>query len=510
MNGKQFLWLLLGVCFLLHLSSMSFGQAENSFSMRQVLELAEIGPARLEQLPETAEFEDSDWQLVLQVIARLTQFRELGSKLTTHSTLPESWLSADSDSLGEVFELEGKINSVEVVELSDELVLLSGKSQLFACQFSFANSSDAEQPTVKILSSKVPKAWLTKSDFDEPAVIRGVLLKTPNESGTRPAILATDHIAWYPTEGAPTGQILLARQRMDVALLDEVKHRQPFVKPSVSREGEAFYAAIQAMREAKSDELKTLAQENVVRVAKLWKARQPQLTKKHRALAGQLANAQDDGQQQQLRRDVRRAKTRRDLAITVSRQAKNSQSSVATMFLQPEREVGELFLFDGTARRAVWIAAEERADLAGYYEVEVYPIEARLLDNRPIVCCFSSLPEDFPTGDQIRQPVQIAGIFFKSWRYRSRELNQQEGKTEQPRQLYTPVLIGKEPRWLQQSNARGSQVAWWGGIAFLVALAATWMIMMGLSKRDQQARRALRPAANIDNEIIESNTGGSG
>ena len=351
---------------------------------------------------------------------------------------------------------------------------------------------------VVLLSSGIPKLWRAKAVLDEPVVVRGALASAPDAASDQQAVVIADHIRWYPTTGAPTGQLLLARQRMDVALLDEVVHRKPFVKPSVSREGEAFYAVLLSLRAADQTELIDLAKANVGRVAAAWREREPKLDQQLIQQREQLAQAETDDERKRLSLEVRRAKTRRDLATTIARQAGNGQSSVATMFLQPEKEVGELFYFEGTARRAVWIAAEGQDDIAGYYELEVFPSEARLLDNRPIVCCVSELPDGFSVGDEIREPVRIAGIFFKSWRYRGRDTIDERGETESQRRLYTPVLLSKQPVWLKHSGDRTNAWAIWGGAAFLVALLVLWASMAWLSKSDRLARRNLRRPEVID------------
>ncbi len=478
-------------------------QDGESVNLREVLELAGVGPTRLKELPERAALTDADWQVLLQVMTRLEQFRELQPPPRL-STLPPAWRNADEEAVGAVFDIEGRVTAVEAVALGEELAKITGTNVIYVCSFVFADAVAEATPTVEVLSSRIPQAWKAKQQFDEPVTARCVLVGLPDENRSRPAIVVTSHLAWYPTDGAPTGQVLLARHGMDVALLDEVVHRQPFVKPGVSREGEAFYACLKALRAMDLRELTRWARENVAPVAEAWRKRKPELAAQHQQLAAELAQASEPSERERLGLEVRRAKTWRDLATTIARQAEKHQSSVATMFLQPEQEVGELFFFEGTARRAVWIAVEDDPDLAGYYEVEVYPIEARLLDNRPVVCCVTVLPENFPTGDLIREPVQIAGAFFKNWRYRSRDLVQQGGETESPRQLYTPVVLAKTPIWLSKTVARDSRASLWAGIAFLVALATMWASMAWLAKRDRRERAALRPRESIDVDSIEA------
>jgi len=120
--------------------------------------------------------------------------------------------------------------------------------------------------------------------------------------------------------------------------------------------------------------------------------------------------------------------------------------------------------------------------------------------NLPIVCCVGRLPEGFPTGDEIREPVRLSCLFFKSWRYRSRKLVAASGETSRQRQRYNPVplVLGNMPTWLQASAKRDSRWALWGGLAFLGALASLWISLSWLARRDRRARASLRPTEIID------------
>ena len=195
-----------------------------------------------------------------------------------------------------------------------------------------------------------------------------------------------------------------------------------------------------------------------------------------------------------LKRDLEEARRELALAAAVSKQAKRQVSSVAPLFLQPERETGQLVRIEGVARRAVRIAAN-RPNLDGYYEMEVFPSDSQ---NLPVVCCLSSLPAEFPKGDEIREHVRVDGLFFKSWRYRTRKNLADSGQTDRQQQLYTPVVVGGAPTWLPRETNRPNQWAAWGGFGFLAALAILWIVMISLAKRDRLQRAALH-AARLEN-----------
>lgn len=477
---------------------LAFAENGDRSSFRDILQLADIDTEKLKALEDAAGFTEANWQTLLQVFDRLEQFRELSPLASRMTNQPESWRSGKDEAIGELYEIQGKIVDVEQIALPESVLKLQARKTVYRCAFTFENSSNGSSPTVEVYTSRVPRRWQKRQEFREPVRMRCVVLRLPQADSEQRAVVATEHIAWYPTASVPTGQLLLAKHGMDVALFDEVRHRQSFVKPEVSREGEAFYQGLKVLRAADEKELLALARQNIERVASQWAKKLPALKDEYQRLLAKGNSATDDAERQRLSVQTKRARTNRDLALTIARQAAEGQSSVATMFLQPEQEVGELFYFDGTARRAVWISEADQGDLDGYYEVEVFPKEARLLDNRPIVCCITSLPTGFPTGDVVREPVRMAGLFFKSWRYRSRDVVEQAGETVQQRQLYTPVLLAKQPIWLRNPGSDEQGWALWAGVAFLVGLLGLWTCLAWLARRDRLARHELRRSEPLE------------
>ena len=479
-------------CCFAALSGQSLVAEESeSESFRAILELAEIGPDALAQLGEGPEYSDDDWQLLLQVFNRLQQFLDLEPADHSAVSLP----AQVKDRIGEIVHVGGILVSVEEIALPEKLAELYGQKVIYRCQLHFSLFSNKlpEIRAATILSTHVPKSWRTEKTFFEIANVRGVNVQFSEEN--KQLLILTNHIAWFPRNGVPTGQLLLARHGMDVALLDEVRHRQPFVKPEISREGEAFYAALKALGQVSPQELIEQAKENVVEVAEQWQARQSGLQSEYQKLEAELAATTDSAARESLRIKVKQAKKKRGLAAAVAKQAQAGRSSVAPMFLQPEEEVGELFVFEGTARRAVRIAVEGQSTIEAYYELEVFTNDSQ---NLPIVCCVPQLPAGFPTGDEIREPVRISGVFFKLWRYRSRKLTQQAGETTGQRQLYTPVVLGHSPTWLNKTANRDNRWAFWAGIIFLGALALLWISTIWLARRDRRARALLRQTKTID------------
>ncbi len=484
-------------CFAALLGQPVVAKETESESFRAILELAEIGPDALAQLGEGPEYSDDDWQLLLQVFHRLQQFRDSETAANDLTGFSASAPAAGKNLLGEIVRVGGVIVSVEKLLLPKKFMELYDGKSVYRCQLRFLVSAEKGGGDATILTTQIPRVWLSKGNFQELVRVRGVVAQFSAENG-QPLVL-TNHLAWYPHDGVPTGQLLLARYGMDAALLDEVRHRQPFVKPEISREGEAFYAALSALDQVSPLELVQQAKKNVADVAERWQAQQAELRSEHKKLEAELAALTDSKLRESLQQQIKQAKKKRGLAAAVIKQADSGRSSVAPMFLQPEKEVGELYVFEGTARRAVRIAAGDRLgteiEKKAYYELEVFTSDSQ---NLPIVCCVTQLPEDFPTGDEIREPVRISGVFFKLWRYRSRNLTKQAGETTGQRQLYTPVVLGHSPTWLIQTAESGTFLAFWGGVAFLGVLVMLWISLAWLARRDRRARAMQRPTKTID------------
>ena len=252
---------------------------------------------------------------------------------------------------------------------------------------------------------------------------------------------------------------------------------------------------LKAIGKSDLQEILALARQSVASDAEAWREKQPELRRIHRDLEAQLQSAADETDRSAIKQQIKPAKQRRGLAAAIVSKAEAGQSSVAPLFLQPEQEVGKLILIEGIARRAVRIAVEGESDLEAYHEVEVFTSDSQ---NLPVVCCVTQLPAGFPSGDQIREPVRICGVFFKSWRYRSRDLTTAAGETARQRQMYTPVVIGKEPRWLRTETSRDNVWGLWGGLAFLCILALLWMTSAVLGRADRQARAELRKSETIN------------
>lgn len=442
------IWLTFAMLLLLASSPSGYSQQEKARGgFREVLKIVGITPGQLAGLSIT-DITVANGEILAQVVQRLEQHAgELA-----RWTLPKQQLR--SELIGELFELQGTAEQVATVPVPVEVVERLELKKLFRCRVKL---DDGQQVTV--LTTNIPQRWDSSQSLAEPISLRGVLLQVGQEP-----LLLTTHLRWFPTTGLPNGKLLLARFGMDAALWDDIVQRSQFVSPERGREAQAFYACLAAIKQVPAAELAKLTLENIARLAAASQSAQTKLQKQ--------------------------------MAVSVKEQAERGLSSVAPLFLEPEQQVGELVRIEGTARRAVRIAVSEKDSLAAsqpiseYFELEVFTADSQ---NLPLVCCVTSLPAGFPTGDAIRAGVRLDGVFFKSWRYRSRQVADGPGETATQQQRYTPVILASTVTWLQEAPAGQS---WWGvavGGAIFAAMMLGLARMVISFRQDRRTRLPTEP-----------------
>ena len=489
-------WVICLLIGLVYLAPAPWSQADQPHTVfGDVLKLAGVDSEALESFSGAQQLSTDDWRLLAQLLHRLEQYpiAQLKSWVTLHE--PDAFAEILLEDVGSLVEASGTVTSVEPLTVPESVAEILDSSEIYRCRCTLQKTGIQ----VTLLSARIPRMWLKTEVVAEPVSFRGILLPGASDaSAGRAVVFLTDRIAWYPTKGVSRGKLFLSRQGMDVSLLDEVVHYQPFVRPETSQEGEAFFGCLRALGRTNVGELSQLTQEIIALGTEEWKKSEAQLRKKVASLKKALSQDDSGADLTQGAEDLKSA--RRDLAIAqlVLRQAERNLSSLAPLIINPDAETGQLVCFEGTARRAIRISVSEREDIDPYYEMEVFTPEAKYLQNQPVVCCVSQLPPGFPTGDFIREPVRISGVFFKNWRYRSREPAETTGETGAARPLYTPLVVGAMPIWLSESGSHSGRGGLVAGIGFLVLLAAVWLALGWLARSDRRARAALRRNQKID------------
>lgn len=463
MTSRTLVVLSMGVVGVAMFARTSHGQTSGEVSFREILQSAGLETEDLETFSQAPAWQAKDWQIAGQVIHRLRQFAP--EQLTTWAK-PWEEVPREAPLLGELIEIEGNAIAYESFKPSEDSPVTSEIAELHRCEIKSQDSTEVFQ----VLTPTVPILWQEKFELPEPVQVVGVVLQTSESAGVT---LLANHVAWFPNSGVSTGKLLLSQLGMDVALLDHVNQYRPFVSAATSREGEAFFACLQVMQEVKGEELVRLARQSIEQSAEDWAAR----LKLWKEEANQHADSA-------LRQNIK-------MAEAVLERSTLGQSSVAPLFLMAEEQVGELVYLEGIARRAVRIAADSELARPEYFEIDLFTADSQ---NLPIVCCASELPEDFPLGDEIHERVRFAGVFFKNWRYRTRDIVQEDADELQQKPGFVPVIIGKSPQVIPPIEQETSGWAIAGGVAVLLLLG---VLLLRLFRSERRGRIA-RPREQID------------
>ena len=186
------------------------------------------------------------------------------------------------------------------------------------------------------------------------------------------------------------------------------------------------------------------------------------------------------------------------LARAVPKESRNAP--VEPLFNRPQTQRGRLVELTGTARRAVMRRVEDRDIVARfgidhYYEVEIFTEDSQ---GNPLTFCVRELPKSFPQGDKITEPVRVAGFFFRKWGYRIAGPNRDKHAA--------PLLIGREPVWLETPPADQRFANGVFLVLFVVLTVVLWLLVSRLSRSDdkfhkQVVKRFAAPQEKSLNEM---------
>ena len=143
--------------------------------------------------------------------------------------------------------------------------------------------------------------------------------------------------------------------------------------------------------------------------------------------------------------------------------------SFVQLFRQPEVYRGHLVYLRGRARRAVWEQAPENQFGIQRYAFLVLQLDDHPMD--PTLVYALELPEGFPTGPRIDEPVELVGFFYKRKAY----LAQDTVRT-------APLVLAKTLRWQPPEPVQavdqtaGRTLLLWVGAAAVVALVVVVLL----------------------------------
>jgi hypothetical protein len=461
----------------------------DSGTFQDILSITGWTADRLAKLDDGQRLSREQREEALSLLHRLRRIDSGSLDEWSHELPPNEQLEDPENLRGQLYRLRGRVTNVIRHELPSTDAERLEMPAYFECEMTL----DKPARAIRILTTRVPNAWLAAGRLAEPSTAIGLYLKRVRNIDPPADIWLSKEIAWHPSKqfdppAAPPkdelyysggiqlqfGKAALGSLGMDVGLLDLIQSHGRIR----AEEREAFYQLLDAVDHADEQRLIQHARQNLRLV--------------RRDAEYQLPTATTAEQKVLLKEVMRRAQA--------------GSYSVAPLFNDADRQVGRLFVFDGVARRVARVEVgmtsegkpsdvHRRFGIDHYYEIEIFTDDSQ---NYPLVFCVRELPAGFPTGGDINVPVRIAGFFFKDWLYRARGSAQVESGTMEPgeRPQYAPLLIGKAPIVLAAGHGGNERASYVVGALFLLALgaivaAAAWFA------RDERLFRQRTPAANF-------------
>ncbi|MGI9457231.1 MAG: hypothetical protein ACR2NU_11765 [Aeoliella sp.] len=418
--------------------------------LRKSLDLAEWTESRFAKFVDGEPLTVDEQHEVQRLAHRLAAFDRRIIEEEAEPVVTVTDLTSDPEAhRGRLVQLSGQVMHVDRQELDAEEQLKLGAETFYKLQVAGEGSPFA------VVTSAIPQAWLALESIDQPVVVQGLFVKLVVDEQDNPIpLVVVPCVAWHPIIPNPPavnfGMSVLGTLGVDVSKLDSVKQRRPLV----ADDSDAFYAVLTGLRTTGPRQLIRFAERQLPGHEKFWKQN--------------LSAANDSG-------DPRR----RELATEVLKQANEERYSVAPFFNDPAGQVGQIASFDGVCRRAVRIVLDDDTTAAAagvdhYYELDVFTDDSQ---HMPIVFCMLEIPPGFLVGENLHEPVRVAGFFFKSWRYSTR-------RSGDDRQRTFPLFIGRAP--LRIIDSKESPLwGWIAGLGFVGLIAVVWLTQWRLARSDR-------------------------
>jgi len=151
------------------------------------------------------------------------------------------------------------------------------------------------------------------------------------------------------------------------------------------------------------------------------------------------------------------------------------QATFVQLFQQPGTYRGEVVAIDGTVRGVYELTAGTNSyGVERYYQLWLQPPDRRL----PIVVQCLELPEGFPTGTSLDEPIRVVGIFYKRWAY----LAQDALRT-------APMILARTVHWEPVATSEAptgepsGSLTW--ALVMTAALAATVFVVRMVVRRER-------------------------
>ncbi|HLA84364.1 MAG TPA: hypothetical protein VJL29_06195 [Thermoguttaceae bacterium] len=398
---------------------------------RQLMRLAGIDDAQWARFEDGRPWNEPQQETLQKILLRLAALPVEDVERLARPSIDWKRLRSDpGEYRGQIVRLHGRIQSLDVLSLSEEMAQRFGVKRYYRIELM---PDDAPGPVV-VFARTIPRAWQAGGRVDQPAGAWAmfVTLEGNDAAGARPAFAAA-RVAWYPSDR------LLGRLGMDVGLLDELVDS----KPLRAEERECFYQALAAAERSKPGQLRDEA------------ARQLARTKNKRYSVEPLFNAP--------------ARQRGRLVIL---------SGTARRALRVRVEEPDI---------------RRRLGIDHYYEIYLSTDDSqrnpvvfcvgRLPEGMPT-----------GEGPGYAEAVTVAGFFLKSWAYASGlSARPGQGDRSAPLQL-APLLVGREAVWHKSKPPAaslfwGSAAA----VALMLVLLGIWFWLRKSNRRRAVDSRRRKP-----------------
>lgn len=392
---------------------------------------------------------------LLKILYRLPQFgRDRIEQWSQPATAADLAKLAENpvEHRGQFFRVTGRARLVERIDLPPDAAERFEFSHYFRVDLENADGAGGRW---MVCARAVPDAWLAAESLDEPASVFGLFLKTGE--GTE-LIFAADRMAWHPDREQPAldigpSQRLLGSLGLDVGLFDDVRRTNGEGLGPLDRE--AFYQLLAA-----TARLEPTA----------WSGR---------------------------------AEGPADLGLLLT---------------DPQPQQGRLLRFRGNARQIQRIVVSDedirrRFGIDHYFQIDVFvPLGDQQVrigpaptpgeeaptfrDAYPVTCCVRELPAGLPEAVDLNQTIEVTGVFFKLWSYRSEFIAAHD---PQQRQV-GPLFIAAMPDVIETRPA-APMFGWLATACLLAALAASGWFLWRMRQTDRRFRQTLlRHATDMQRE----------
>ncbi|MEC7696815.1 MAG: hypothetical protein VYA11_06940 [Planctomycetota bacterium] len=395
-----------------------------------------------------------------------------------------------SSPLGSSFFLAGKAKLIDAIMLDERDQLKFEKKRVFRYQISLPTSA-GPQPAI-LFTSTVPKQLPLGEPISVECSAHTVFVGLDDATGN-PLFIAP-RLAWHP-------DTLLGDLKMDVSLLENIENS----KPLRGEEFEAFYQMLAAAKRTAAGELSRHAYNQLLHETKMNQQAQSQL--------------KDSGIP--LSDTELRKKTL--LETQLDYMQKNASHPFVPLVEHPDRFNGQLIMLRGTAYRIVKVrinepAIRQRFGIDHYYQIDMrvnleHKVklvtsrteegetekvkDEKIVTQHPATFCALSLPPGMPTGDNLLEPIRVAGFYFKNWQYQTAQM-----RGDQTAERVAPMLIGRQPVW---DVRKASELEKYGGlvvgILFLVVLLAIWGIVWWTGRGDVAIGKKFREVTGSNDPL---------